>query len=68
MYRLCSYILLSFAFPFAAISSIDFLEMNLEEAQQYAAAQDKLIFIDTYATWCGPCKKLIWMVPVGHTC
>lgn len=37
---------------------IDFFEGSLAEAQAASAKEDKLIFMDAYATWCGPCK---WM-------
>lgn len=32
---------------------------KLEEVKAEAAKENKLIFIDAYTTWCGPCK---WMV------
>ena len=37
---------------------IVFIENSLDEALKQAAIQHKYIFIDTYATWCGPCKML----------
>lgn len=37
---------------------IEFLPMSLNEAKTFAASTQKLIFIDCYTTWCGPCK---WM-------
>ncbi len=38
--------------------SITFREQPFKELQALAKSQNKLIFIDAYATWCGPCK---WM-------
>ncbi len=37
---------------------IEFFEGSLEEAKQSAAEQGRLIFIDAYTTWCGPCKRM----------
>lgn len=37
---------------------IEFLPMTLDEAKTFSASTKKLIFIDCYTTWCGPCK---WM-------
>ena len=37
---------------------IDFFHGEWEEALEKAAAQDKLIFVDAYAKWCGPCKRM----------
>ncbi len=31
---------------------------SLEEAKTVAAKENKPIFMDVYATWCGPCKKM----------
>ena len=37
---------------------IIFIENAWDEALKQAAAQHKYIFVDAYATWCGPCKML----------
>ncbi len=37
---------------------VHFIEDNWKEALKQAAAQHKYIFVDAYATWCGPCKML----------
>lgn len=39
-------------------SGIEFRHISLEEAQQEAKKSNKLIFIDAYVSWCGPCKKM----------
>ena len=37
---------------------IVFIENSWKEALKQASAQNKYIFVDAYATWCGPCKML----------
>jgi thioredoxin-related protein len=39
-------------------SEISFFTGTFKEAQVKAKQENKLIFLDCYATWCGPCK---WM-------
>lgn len=52
------FVLASFGTKAMAQEGINFFHGTLAEAQQEAAKEDKLIFIDAYTTWCGPCK---WM-------
>lgn len=58
---------LSMAFVFKNSSSsveilnadgIQFRGMTIEEAKKEAKASGKIIFIDAYTDWCGPCKKM----------
>jgi thiol:disulfide interchange protein len=37
---------------------IVFIEDDWNAALKQAASQHKYIFVDAYATWCGPCKML----------
>lgn len=37
---------------------IQFFEGSFEEAKEQAKLENKLIFVDAYTTWCGPCKRL----------
>ncbi len=37
---------------------IEFFHGSWEEALQEAQKQEKVIFVDAYATWCGPCKRM----------
>lgn len=37
---------------------IQFVEANWAKALQEAKKQKKLIFIDAYTSWCGPCRML----------
>ncbi len=39
-------------------SGIHFIEDDWKYATEKAKAENKLIFIDIYATWCRPCKSL----------
>ncbi|MGF7077355.1 thioredoxin family protein [Mucilaginibacter sp. 3215] len=39
-------------------TQINFIENSWTEALKQAARQNKYIFVDAYATWCGPCKML----------
>lgn len=39
-------------------SHIVFIENSWDEALKQAAQQNKYIFVDCYATWCGPCMML----------
>jgi thiol:disulfide interchange protein len=42
----------------ATAAGISFIEGDWKKALAKAKAEKKLIFVDAYATWCGPCKKL----------
>lgn len=37
---------------------VKFEKNEFEKAKEKALAENKFIFIDVYATWCGPCKML----------
>jgi thiol:disulfide interchange protein len=39
-------------------SHIVFIEDSWDEAMKQAKIQNKHIFVDAYASWCGPCKML----------
>lgn len=41
-----------------AQSGIDFFHGTFEEAVAEAKNQDKIIFVDAFAIWCGPCKRM----------
>ena len=53
--------LMSFAFwnkkP-AGDTGIQFKNISFEQALKEAKASNKLIFMDAYAVWCGPCKYM----------
>jgi thioredoxin-related protein len=39
-------------------SQISFVEGTWEEVLEKAKEENKIIFVDVYATWCGPCKMM----------
>ncbi|MEL6989475.1 MAG: thioredoxin domain-containing protein, partial [Bacteroidota bacterium] len=49
-----------FSLSFLTIQAqgIEFIHESWTEALEKANAEDKIIFVDAYTTWCGPCK---WM-------
>lgn len=40
------------------VDGIQFENINLAEALKKAKAENKMVFMDCYTTWCGPCKWL----------
>ncbi|MPR33432.1 thioredoxin family protein [Salmonirosea aquatica] len=51
-------ILLILGTGFTAFGQIDFEKASWEKIKAKAKAEKKLIFVDVYTTWCGPCKML----------
>jgi len=55
--------ILSF-FPFMMVAvlgysqGIDFHKGTWAEALEKASLEDKIIFVDAYTSWCGPCKRM----------
>ncbi|WP_112086661.1 thioredoxin family protein [Flavobacterium lacus] len=52
---------LSFTVPTedtTAAKGIDFFKGTFQEALALAEKEQKYVFVDVYATWCGPCKQL----------
>lgn len=39
-------------------AGIEFFQGTWEEALAEAKKQDKIIFVDAFAVWCGPCKRM----------
>lgn len=37
---------------------IEFLHLTWDEALELAQEEEKIIFVDAYAVWCGPCKRM----------
>ncbi|MDP3758264.1 MAG: thioredoxin domain-containing protein, partial [Candidatus Daviesbacteria bacterium] len=45
-------------YGFAQNRSINFEKENFENIKKKAEKENKLIFMDCYTTWCGPCKAM----------
>ncbi len=53
---ICLFYLLSTVYVFG--TGIDFFKGSWDEALKLAQEEDKIIFVDAYAVWCGPCKRM----------
>ncbi len=53
-----SLLFLLLGLPVVMAQGIEFHHGTWAEAQEKAKAEDKLIFVDAYASWCGPCKRM----------
>lgn len=40
------------------VEGIQFIKEDLVKAQEVAKKDNKVIFVDAYTTWCGPCKMM----------
>lgn len=58
--RLILFLIAAMAFNMAlpAQEGIEFSQENWKDILAKAKAEDKLIFMDAYTTWCGPCKMM----------
>ncbi len=52
---------------FAQNRSINFEQGSLQKTLEKAKTENKLIFIDVYTAWCGPCKKMDKLVFTNDT-
>ena len=56
--RTCATMLGCLGPTLALASGIEFFDGSFDEALARAEAEDKHVFVDVYATWCGPCKVM----------
>ena len=60
--RSCFIFLLLLVLPVTTFAQVQFLEIETREqlnaAQKKASDQMLMLFVDVYATWCGPCKMM----------
>lgn len=50
--------LFSLSFLMSSAQGIEFFQGSFAEAQSLAKKEGKIIFMDAYAEWCGPCKRM----------
>jgi len=53
-----SLVFVLFSQPALADDGIKFFKGTFEEAKALAAKEHKIIFVDAYTSWCGPCKRM----------
>ena len=51
-------IVFSFIGMFVFAQGVDFQKLSLDKAIEKAKKEKKLVFVDCYTTWCGPCKMM----------
>ena len=56
MRKLLSLLILSISVLIFSQESINFQNSTFKEILAKAKSEKKLVFMDAYAAWCGPCK------------
>lgn len=58
MKKILLLLLIPLAYSLSGQSGIQFSEQSWQKVLQQAEEEDKLIFLDAYTTWCGPCRMM----------
>lgn len=56
--KIATFIIFCLSVATAISQGIEFFHGTWEEAVLKAKTEDKLIFVDAFTTWCGPCKNM----------
>jgi thiol-disulfide isomerase/thioredoxin len=58
MIKILSFTATTLLFVSHTFSQVNFQNLSFDEAVEQAKKENKLVFVDVYAEWCGPCKML----------
>ncbi len=58
MKRLAFLFCLALAASGLSAQGVRFVACSFEEAKSLASREEKLIFVDVYTSWCGPCRRM----------
>ena len=58
-FRLLLFVMMFTGVVTNAQEGVKFEDLTFKEALAKAKAENKLVFMDCYTSWCGPCKKML---------